>query len=92
MHGLVCCRPCPAGDNFVDKELPSLGSTETATVRSDGGGDGGPTSSVEARPFTRTGDFSGTWRWFKLLSVSESPPMGHYGTLVVAGLSEHTLK
>ena len=35
MHGLVCCRPCPAGDNFVDKELPSLGSTETATVRSD---------------------------------------------------------
>ena len=32
-------------------------------------------------------------RWFKLLSVPEllSVP-GHYGTLVVAGLSEHTLK
>ena len=29
--------------------------------------------------------------WFKLLSVPESPPMGHYGTLVVAGLSDHTL-
>ena len=25
------------------------------------------------------------------ISVPESPPMGHYGTLVVAGLSDHTL-
>ena len=28
----------------------------------------------------------------KLLSVPEGPPMGHYGTLVVAGLSDHTVK
>ena len=37
-------------------------------------------------------NISGTWRWFKLLSVPERPPMGHYRTLVVAGLSDHTVE
>ena len=36
--------------------------------------------------------FSGACSPGQLLSVPESPPMGHHGTLVVAGLSDHTVK
>ena len=36
--------------------------------------------------------FSGTWIWVKPLSVPESPPPAHYGTVGVADVRLHTLQ